>query len=191
MFFTPSSATPRQATASWVKAHLAETLEAALGGTETVVTRHGKAIAVVVSPSTHRALQDYRRSAAQAFASSLRALERMKGGRAGTPKPTVRTIALMSALLDELRAVLEIGPDRTVANAEGGIDTTFFSAERSADGSPARYVCVSVDPDGDATILFSAGRDAAAEELTRDTDARALAARITGFLSGADRIDAA
>jgi antitoxin (DNA-binding transcriptional repressor) of toxin-antitoxin stability system len=174
-----------------VKAHLAETLEATLGGTETVVTRHGKAIAVVVSPSTHRALQNYRRSAAQAFASSQRALERMRAGRAGAPRPRARTIALMGVLLDELRGVLEIGPDRTVVSAEGGIDTSFFSAERSDDGSPARYVCVSVDTNGDATILFSAGRDAAAEELGRDTDARALAARITGFLSGADRIDAA
>jgi len=186
MFFTPPTETSQQATVSEVKNNLARTLDEASKGTETIVTRHSKAVAVVVSPSAHSALRNFRRAVAQAFDSSLRRLAHLRASPSGADGPSPDAIALMESLLNELRGVLDIGPDRTVTTAEGGVDAYFFSAERDEEGSPARYVSIGVDRDGDASVLFANGSEATAEDLTPGTEARAVAARITEFLSGAD-----
>jgi len=191
MFFTPPPVdNTHQATVSEVKANLRQTLEDASKGIETLVTRHGRILAVVVSPSAHNALRHHRRAVAQAFESALKRVARIRREtERGLEPPGDRVADLMEAILEQLREVLEIGPDRTVRTCDGGIDTYFFSSEKRDDGSSARSVSLGVDSDGDASILFSSGEDDAAEDLTRETDLASLAARITDFLGGEEHVE--
>ncbi len=186
MFFTPPPVHgPHMATVSEVKASLRQTLEDASRGIETLVSRHGRTLAVVVSPAAHKTLQRHRRAASQAFDSAIKRVARIRSQRERGLAPPAESVAdLMCAILEQLRGVMDVGPDRTVRTSERGIDTSFFSAEKKGDGSSARSVSLGVDSDGEASILFSSREDDAAEDLTPETDITRLAARITEVLAG-------
>ncbi len=189
-FFTPPPVeTPREATVSEVKTNLRRTVDDASRGTETLVTRHNEQVAAVVSVAAYRTLAYCRRAAAQEYESCHRRLSHIRDTpEKGMAPPSSTVVDLMEEILRRLEAVLAVGPDRVVRAAGGGVDTYFFSAEKKADGSPVRYVCVGVDEDADATVVFSQSPDyCAADDLTPEIDFGALAARITDFLSGADQ----